>query len=105
MQGIALYRKYRPMSFKDVVGQDQIVKVLSGAIAQGNVSHAYLFAGSRGTGKTSIARIVAKELGTAEDDLFELDAASNRGIDDVRSIREAVATLPFKSKYKVFFFF
>ena len=102
MQGIALYRKYRPQSFKEVVGQDHIVKVLSGAIAQGNVSHAYLFAGSRGTGKTSVARIVAKELGTVEDDLFELDAASNRGIDDVRSIREAVATLPFKSKYKVY---
>ncbi len=99
---VALYRKYRPRTFKDIVGQDHIVKVLEGAIKLGNVSHAYLFAGSRGTGKTSIARIVAKELETADIDVYEIDAASNRGIDDVRSIRESVHTLPFESRYKIY---
>jgi DNA polymerase-3 subunit gamma/tau len=98
----ALYRKYRPTTFKDVLGQDHIVKVLEGAIKLGNISHAYLFAGSRGTGKTSIARIFAEEIGTRGNDLYEIDAASNRGIDDVREIRESVQTLPFESKYKVY---
>ena len=102
MQGIALYRKYRPKNFKEIIGQDHIVKVLEGVISLGNVSHAYLFAGSRGTGKTSIARIVARELKTAEIDVYEIDAASNRGIDDIRSIKESVHTLPFESKYKVY---
>ena len=97
-----LYRKYRPQEFKDVIGQDHIVKVLEGEIKLGNISHAYLFSGSRGTGKTSTARILARELGTSDNDLYELDAASNRGIDDVRSIRESVHTLPFESKYKVY---
>lgn len=99
---IALYRKYRPTKFKDVVGQDHIVKVLEGAISLGNISHAYLFAGSRGTGKTSIARIMARELEIADIDTYEIDAASNRGIDDIRSIRESVHTLPFESKYKIY---
>jgi DNA polymerase-3 subunit gamma/tau len=99
---VALYRKYRPGSFKDVVGQDHIVKVLEGSIKLGNISHAYLFSGSRGTGKTSIARIFAKEIGTSANDLYEIDAASNRGIDDIREIREGVSTLPFESKYKVY---
>ncbi len=98
----ALYRKYRPQTFNDVIGQDHIVKVLEGSIKQGNISHAYLFAGSRGTGKTSVARIFAKEIGTSNNDLYEIDAASNRGIDDIRSIREGVNTLPFESKYKVY---
>ncbi|MBX4198544.1 DNA polymerase III subunit gamma/tau [Candidatus Parcubacteria bacterium] len=98
----ALYRKYRPERFKDVVGQDHIVKVLEGSINLGNISHAYLFSGSRGTGKTSIARIFAKEIGTSTNDLYEIDAASNRGIDDIREIREGVNTLPFESKYKVY---
>lgn len=98
----ALYRKYRPKSFKDVLGQDHIVKVLEGAIKLGNISHAYIFAGSRGTGKTSVARIFAEEVGTTGNDLYEIDAASNRGIDDVREIRESVQTLPFESKYKVY---
>lgn len=96
------YRKYRPQKFKDVIGQDHIVKVLEGAIKLGNISHAYLFSGSRGTGKTSMARILSREVGTSQDDLVEMDAASNRGIDDVRSIRESVSTLPFRSKYKVY---
>ncbi len=97
-----LYRKYRPTKFEDVIGQDHIVKVLEGAIKLGNISHAYLFSGPRGTGKTSLARILAREVGTSANDLVEMDAASNRGIDDVRSIREAVITLPYESKYKVY---
>lgn len=97
-----LYRKYRPQEFDEVIGQDHVVKVLKGAVALGNVAHAYLFSGSRGTGKTSMARILARAIGTSSADLNELDAASNRGIDDVREIRESVHTLPFESKYKVY---
>ena len=97
-----LYRKYRPQKFKDVIGQNHIVKVLEGAIKLGNISHAYLFSGSRGTGKTSMARILSREIGTSANDLVEMDAASNRGIDDVREIRESVNTLPFESRYKVY---
>ena len=102
MNEIALYRKYRPQTFKDVLGQENIVKVLEGSIALGNISHSYLFAGSRGTGKTSIARIFAKAIGCSDNDLYEIDAASNRGIDDIRELREAVNTLPFESPYKVY---
>ncbi|OHA88013.1 MAG: DNA polymerase III, subunit gamma and tau [Candidatus Zambryskibacteria bacterium RIFCSPHIGHO2_01_FULL_43_25] len=98
----ALYRKYRPQTFNDVIGQDHIVKVLEGALKQDNISHAYLFAGSRGTGKTSVARIVAHELKCEMEDVYEIDAASNRGIDDIREIRESVNTLPFRSLYKVY---
>lgn len=97
-----LYRKYRPTKFEDVIGQDHVVKVLEGAIKLGNISHAYLFSGSRGTGKTSMARILSKEIGTSANDLVEMDAASNRGIDDVREIKESVNTLPFESRYKVY---
>jgi DNA polymerase-3 subunit gamma/tau len=99
---IALYRKYRPDSFKDVLGQEHVVNALEGAIKTENIAHAYLFAGSRGTGKTSIARILANEIGCHTDDLYEIDAASNRGIDDVRELRESVRTFPFSSKYKVY---
>lgn len=97
-----LYRKYRPQTFKDVVGQEHVTKVLEGAVKLGNISHAYLFAGSRGTGKTSVARILAQEIGTSSEDVYEMDAASNRGIDDVRAIRESVSTLPFNSEKKVY---
>jgi DNA polymerase-3 subunit gamma/tau len=97
-----LYRKYRPQAFKDVIGQDHIVKVLEGEIKLDKVAHAYLFSGTRGTGKTSTARILARELGTSTNDLYELDAASNRGIDDIRAIRDSVHTLPFDSRYKVY---
>jgi len=97
-----LYRKYRPQKFSDIIGQNHIVKVLEGAIKLGNISHAYLFSGSRGTGKTSMARILSREIGTSANDLVEMDAASNRGIDDVREIRESVNTLPFESRYKVY---
>lgn len=99
---IALYRKYRPESFDDVIGQDHIVKAISGALKAGKVAHAYLLCGPRGTGKTTIARIIAHELGSSVNDIYEMDAASNRGIDDVRDIRENVRTLPFDSKYKIY---
>ncbi|MBI2096388.1 MAG: DNA polymerase III subunit gamma/tau [Candidatus Taylorbacteria bacterium] len=102
MQSLVLYRKYRPEKWSEVAGQDHVVKVLQGALSLGRLSHAYLFAGSRGTGKTSVARILARELGTAPADIYEIDAASNRGIDDVRALREAVAVLPFSSPYKVY---
>ena len=102
MNDIALYRKYRPDVFEDVLGQEHIIRVLEGALKMENIAHAYLFAGSRGTGKTSVARIFANELGCSKDDLYEIDAASNRGIDDVRELRESVRTFPFSSKYKVY---
>lgn len=102
MSELALYRKYRPGSFAEVIGQEPIVRVLEGAIKQGTVAHAYLFIGSRGTGKTSVARILARALDTSPHDLYEIDAASSRGIDDIRELREAVQTLPFESKYKVY---
>jgi DNA polymerase-3 subunit gamma/tau len=102
MSKLALYRKYRPSDFKDVLGQDHIVKVLKGAISLGNISHAYLFYGPRGTGKTSVARIMAKELGTKDHDIYEIDAASNNKVEHIHELRESVRTLPFDSKYKVY---
>lgn len=102
MSELALYRKYRPGVWKDVIGQDHVVSVLEGEIKAKTISHAYLFCGSRGTGKTSVARIFSKAIGTSDNDLYEIDAASNRGIDDIREIRESVNTLPFDSEYKVF---
>lgn len=102
MSELALYRKYRPVKFAEVIGQENVVQVLSGALKLGNIAHAYLFAGSRGTGKTSVARILARELGTQPEDLYEIDGASNRGIDEIRALREAVSTLPFRSPRKVY---
>jgi len=102
MSESALYRKYRPKQFADVIGQDHVVNVLEGSIKTGRISHAYLFAGSRGTGKTSVARIFASEIGASGNDIYEIDAASNRGIDDVRELREGVNVLPFESPYKVY---
>lgn len=102
MSEIALYRKYRPNTFADVIGQETVVKALQGAIQNNSIVHAYLFSGSRGTGKTSIARIFAREIGSTENDTYEIDAASNRGIDDIRALRDAVHTLPFDSTYKVY---
>lgn len=99
---IALYRKYRPQDFTEVLGQDHIVKAIQGALDAGKVAHAYLLCGPRGTGKTTIARIIARELGTSQNDIYELDGASNRKIEDVREIRENLRTLPFDSKYKVY---
>ena len=95
MSEVALYRKYRPQDFDDVVGQKHVVEVLEGQIKTGKIAHAYLFSGSRGTGKTTLARILAKELGCGWKDVYEIDAASNRGIDEIRELREAVQTLPF----------
>jgi DNA polymerase-3 subunit gamma/tau len=99
---IALYRKYRPQDFKQVIGQDHIVQAIGSALNDGKVGHAYLLSGPRGTGKTTVARIIARELGTSPSDIYELDAASNRGIEEARSIRDNVQTLPFDSKYKVY---
>src|SRR5258708_5612725 len=102
MHDLALYRKYRPKSFNEVLGQDHIVSVLESSIKERKVSHAYLFVGSRGTGKTSVARIFAKDIGVSENDLYEIDAASNRGIEDIRQLRDGVRVLPFDSKYKIY---
>jgi len=99
---LALYRKYRPKTFKEVLGQDHIVDVLESSVNTDKVSHAYLFMGSRGTGKTSVARIFAEQIGVTENDLYEIDAASNRGIEDIRALRDGVRVLPFDSKYKVY---
>lgn len=101
-QNIALYRKYRPSNWDEVIGQDHIVKAISGSLQNGNISHAYLLCGPRGTGKTTIARIIANELGTSPNDIYEMDAASNRGIDDIREIKKSVQSLPFDSKYKIY---
>jgi len=99
---IALYRKYRPSNFDEVRDQEHIVTVLQGSIKKKSYPHALLFCGSRGTGKTTLARIFAREIGTSDDDLYEIDAASNRGIDDIRELREAVHTLPYRSEKKVY---
>ncbi len=98
----SLYRAYRPSTFAEVAGQDQVVQPLAEQIATGKVAHAYLFAGSRGLGKTSVARIFARELGASANDLYEIDAASNNSVDDIRALTENVYTLPFESPYKVY---
>ncbi len=102
MSDIALYRKYRPQNFTEVLGQEHIVSVLKSAIEQGHISHAYIFSGSRGTGKTSVARILAHEIGIKASDIYEIDAASNTGVDNIRELNESVNTLPFESKYKIY---
>jgi DNA polymerase-3 subunit gamma/tau len=119
----ALYRKYRPQSFEEVVGQEAVVRTLSNAIATDAVRQAYLFAGPRGTGKTSMARILAKCLNCTQGptttpdgtchacraiaagtslDVIEMDAASQRGIDDIREIRDRVVLQPVEGRYKVY---
>lgn len=119
----ALYRVYRPQLFREVVGQEVIVKTLQNSIANNKISHAYLFNGPRGTGKTSIARIFAKVLNCENpvllepcdkcnschditdgisSDVIEIDAASNNGVDEIRDIREKVKFLPSGSKYKIY---
>ena len=119
----ALYRKYRPQDFDEVVGQEAVVRTLRNALASGQVRQAYLFAGPRGTGKTSMARILAKALNCAQGptpqpdntchacvaisngtslDVVEMDAASQRGIDDIREIRERVVLQPVEGRSKVY---
>ena len=119
----ALYRKYRPQDFDEVVGQEAVVRTLKNAITHEQIRQAYLFAGPRGTGKTSLARILAKALNCAQGptaspdktchpcraiaegtslDVIEMDAASQRGIDDVREIRERVVLQPVEGRYKVY---
>jgi DNA polymerase-3 subunit gamma/tau len=119
----ALYRKYRPQTFAEVVGQEAVVRTLTNAVEQGKIRQAYLFAGPRGTGKTSLARILAKAVNCAHGptptpdgtchacvaiasgtslDVIEMDAASQRGIDDIRDIRERVVLQPVEGQYKVY---
>ena len=119
----ALYRKYRPQTFDDVVGQEAVVRTLRNAITTEQIRQAYLFAGPRGTGKTSMARILAKSLNCAQGptphpdgtcpacrgiaagtslDVIEMDAASQRGIDDIREIRDRVVLQPVEGRYKVY---
>ena len=123
MAYVALYRKWRPETFKDLVGQEHISRTLSNAITSGRIGHAYLFSGPRGTGKTSTAKIFARALnceqGPTPDpcgecepcrkigdgssmDVFEIDAASNRGIDEIRDLRETVNFAPVDGRYKVY---
>ena len=120
---LVLYRKYRPRTFSEVIGQEHVVKTLTNAILSGMISHAYLFYGPRGSGKTTIARLLAKALNCESRqgfepcnkcstcleindgralDLIEIDAASHRGIDEIRELRDGIRFVPTKSKYKVF---
>ncbi|MEK9160605.1 MAG: DNA polymerase III subunit gamma/tau [Patescibacteria group bacterium] len=98
----SLYRAYRPQSFKEVLGQEQVTGPLSEQIKTEKVGHAYLFAGSRGLGKTTIARIFASELKVSDKDLYEIDAASNNSVDGVRELAANIATYPFESPYKLY---
>ncbi len=98
----SLYRTHRPDKFADVIGQEQVTKPLEEAVRTKKISHAYLFAGSRGLGKTSVARIFASAIGCIENDLYEIDAASNNSVEDIRALTEGVYTLPFRSPYKVY---
>ena len=120
---MVLYQKYRPQTFAEVVGQENVVKTLQNEIISGSISHAYLFCGPKGTGKTSVARILAKAINCenrhgAEPcnqcpsciaisngqavDLVEIDAASNRGIDNIRDLKKGIRFAPTNLKYKVF---
>ncbi|HSX46010.1 MAG TPA: DNA polymerase III subunit gamma/tau [Candidatus Saccharimonadia bacterium] len=107
--GQALYRKHRPKSLQEVVGQEHITKTLEKAVEQGRISHAYLFTGPRGVGKTSVARILAHQINglpysddSAHLDIIEIDAASNRRIDEIRELRDKVYVAPTSAKYKVY---
>ncbi|OGG60777.1 DNA polymerase III, subunit gamma and tau [Candidatus Kaiserbacteria bacterium RIFCSPHIGHO2_01_FULL_56_24] len=97
-----LYRAYRPQDFDEVRGQAQVTETLKAAIKNKKIAHAYLFSGGRGTGKTSVARILARALGVTDKDLYEIDAASNTGVDNIRELREGVNVVPFESPYKFY---
>lgn len=119
----ALYRAYRPQKFSDVVGQKHIVRTIQNALKHNRLSHAYLFCGPRGTGKTSIAKVIAKAVNCinfptdepcnecsncqtitngSNADVFEIDAASNNGVDEIREIRDKVKYAPTTGRYKVY---
>ena len=122
MAYISLYRKYRPKKFSDVVGQDVVVKILRNSIIENKIGHAYIFAGPRGIGKTSIAKIFSKAVNCLnsidgdlcgkcescindinnEIDIVEIDAASNNGVEEIREIRNNIKLIPTKLKYKVY---
>ncbi len=125
MENLALYRKYRPQTFAEIIGQENVIQTLTNAIAGKMVSHAYIFSGPRGSGKTSIARLLAKAMncrnrkdGQFEPcnkcsscleimkgnslDLIEIDAASHRGINEIRDLKEGIKFSPTKEKYKIF---
>ena len=118
---LALYRKYRPSDFDSVYGQEEIVTVIKNAIINNKISHAYLFSGPRGTGKTTIAKIIAKLVNCEHlengkpcgkcynclnflnsNDIVEIDAASNNGVDEIREIRDKINLVPSNAKYKVY---
>jgi len=125
MANLVLYRKYRPQLFSEIAGQEHVVKTITNALASNMTSHAYIFSGPRGSGKTTIARLLAKAVNCRERkegefepcnkcsscteikegrsmDLIEIDAASHRGIDEIRELRDGIRFSPNKEKYKVF---
>ncbi|MDR7543767.1 MAG: DNA polymerase III subunit gamma/tau, partial [Armatimonadota bacterium] len=123
MSHISVYRRWRPKTFEEIIGQERITRTLQNAIAFGRTSHAYLFAGHRGTGKTTTARILAKALNCANGptptpdntcpqceainkgvsmDVIEIDGASNTSVDDVRDLKEKIVLAPTEGRYKIY---